>query len=497
MKKLIGLLLLMLSLALFSCGNKKDAVLGSINQKEITLSQFKDKLIKEYGFPEKRLQNDVMVRRYFINLTMSQAFLKEGEEKGFFKKPETIKALKQRKMRLFLSKMGGILKKEQIEPRLKNIPDEMLKPFQKQVKVSHILISTKKKNANKALQLAKSIKAQLKKGASFKTLAAKYSDDPGSKMKGGDLGWITKTTPFVKPFLDAVFSNKYKKGDFTEPVKSAYGYHIIYLEDEKTLSIDAIKKDQSLMRSIQKKNAQIVIRDYVLGLRKKYASKTHININYLKNPEKNADKDLVAVDGVNSIKVSVFYNVIRNQLPNFKDKLDLIKSHIQTNIVDKWIIYLEALSLGLDKRPEVIRGTKFRWTVEKGRAYRNYIRTQFVNKVDLSKKALKDYYEKNKSTFSQPKRTPFAYEEIKDKVKAAYLKTFPKKQNPTQDELKKYYQMNVPKFGFKKVEKEIIPFDRALGWVKQEYISQSIRPMMNENRKRIMNKYKIEIKKQK
>jgi peptidyl-prolyl cis-trans isomerase D len=75
---------------------------------------------------------------------------------------------------------------------------------------------------------AEDILKQLKAGADFGKLAAKYSDDPGSAKNGGDLGWVSKGE-MVKPFEDALFGIK-KVGDIVGPIRSKYGYHIIKLE---------------------------------------------------------------------------------------------------------------------------------------------------------------------------------------------------------------------------------------------------------------------------
>ena len=77
---------------------------------------------------------------------------------------------------------------------------------------------------------AKDIIAKLKKGGKFEELA-KVSKDPGSKDKGGELGWAPATT-YVKPFGDAL--SKLEKGKMTDtPVHSQFGYHIIKLEDTR------------------------------------------------------------------------------------------------------------------------------------------------------------------------------------------------------------------------------------------------------------------------
>lgn len=78
---------------------------------------------------------------------------------------------------------------------------------------------------------AKNIVAQLKKGANFNELAIEKSKDPGSKIKGGELGWAPPTN-YVKPFADALTG--LKKGEYTAtPVQTEFGWHVIKLEDER------------------------------------------------------------------------------------------------------------------------------------------------------------------------------------------------------------------------------------------------------------------------
>ena len=64
----------------------------------------------------------------------------------------------------------------------------------------------------------------------FAEVAQRESDDRGSSMRGGDLGWFGKGM-MVKPFEDAAFA--LEVGAISEPVRSQYGWHIIYKEDER------------------------------------------------------------------------------------------------------------------------------------------------------------------------------------------------------------------------------------------------------------------------
>ena len=71
------------------------------------------------------------------------------------------------------------------------------------------------------------IAARIKKGEAFDKLAKEYSQDPGSAIKGGDLGFFSRGM-MVKPFEDAAF--KLKVGEVSKPVRTQFGYHLIKLE---------------------------------------------------------------------------------------------------------------------------------------------------------------------------------------------------------------------------------------------------------------------------
>ena len=88
------------------------------------------------------------------------------------------------------------------------------------------------KNDSVSVQkLATAIYERTKEGEEFATLANEYSVDPGNQgTKGGDLGWFGKGQ-MVKEFEKAAFTAK--KGEIIEPVKSNFGYHIIYIRDKK------------------------------------------------------------------------------------------------------------------------------------------------------------------------------------------------------------------------------------------------------------------------
>jgi peptidyl-prolyl cis-trans isomerase C len=111
------------------------------------------------------------------------------------------------------------------DAKLKPLYDKMVEGMKgtQEVKAQHILVDEEAK--------AKDLIAQLKKGADFAKLAKENSNDPGTKDNGGDLGYFVKDA-MVPEFANAAFA--LNKGDITEtPVKSAFGWHVIKLEDKR------------------------------------------------------------------------------------------------------------------------------------------------------------------------------------------------------------------------------------------------------------------------
>ena len=92
------------------------------------------------------------------------------------------------------------------------------------VQASHILINPQTHGSvEKAKALVDSLKRVIEGGASFAEMAMKYSEDPGSKIKGGDLGWF-KRRQMVPEFEEVAFSGEVNK---LYIATTRYGFHLI------------------------------------------------------------------------------------------------------------------------------------------------------------------------------------------------------------------------------------------------------------------------------
>jgi len=97
-----------------------------------------------------------------------------------------------------------------------------------------------------ALAKAQMVVAELKSGKDFSELSKKYSADPGSASRGGDLGWADKGT-YVASFADALFSMQ--PGQISDPVKTQYGYHVIRLDETRPAHVRSFAEARAQIES--------------------------------------------------------------------------------------------------------------------------------------------------------------------------------------------------------------------------------------------------------
>ncbi|HVN75246.1 MAG TPA: peptidyl-prolyl cis-trans isomerase [Thermoanaerobaculaceae bacterium] len=116
-----------------------------------------------------------------------------------------------------------------------------------QVRARHILVRPKTEDQAgwaTALAKAREVRDKAVKG-DFAALAKQYSEDPGSKDTGGELGWFPRGR-MDKDFENAAFG--LKPGEVSDPVKSRYGYHIIQLEERRAASVRPLAEVREIIK---------------------------------------------------------------------------------------------------------------------------------------------------------------------------------------------------------------------------------------------------------
>ena len=144
-----------------------------------------------------------------------------------------------------------------------NTYKDSINPFPTLYKTRHLLLEIKpsEESSKKALLKTKKIREEIILGLSFEEAAKKYSEDPGSKNNGGNLGFVPRGT-FVQEFDKVAFTMDLNI--LSEPVKTQFGYHLIEVlkrNGEKVsvrhilISVNISEEDKNLT---YKKTASIV-----------------------------------------------------------------------------------------------------------------------------------------------------------------------------------------------------------------------------------------------
>ena len=137
--------------------------------------------------------------------------------------------------------------------------------FLDQTLARHILIQPSEiRTENQAEELINEIYERLTNGEDFKQLARQFSEDPGSKMDGGELGWSNPGD------YDPVFEktlNATEIGKISEPVQSSFGWHIIEAMDRRNEDVSQEEQKNRAYQIIFKRKFEQELQSTLIELR--------------------------------------------------------------------------------------------------------------------------------------------------------------------------------------------------------------------------------------
>ena len=116
-----------------------------------------------------------------------------------------------------------------------------------EVRAGHILVETEEEGGE--------LKAQLDAGADFAALAAEHGTD-GTASRGGDLGWFLHPD-MVPEFADAAFAME--PGAISDPVKTAFGWHLIKLDERRDRQPPALEEVREELMGELIQQAQVAV----------------------------------------------------------------------------------------------------------------------------------------------------------------------------------------------------------------------------------------------
>ena len=262
----------------------KDKVLARINGKPVLESEFLMFLEMAYN-PQQRMQMGMVEgameqaqEQYLRTRLLDAKARKDGLDKGpAFAKKRAMMEMDILVRALFDREGAKLQEKIKVsDADVKTFFDKHPDKFKSQetFNARHILISSKESPAPDAKELSedevktKVAKAQeaLKGGKKFEDVVKEFSDDPGSKEKGGLYENIAFGS-FVPEFEVAVRNQKI--GEVGEPVKTQYGYHLILVEKitpSEPQTFEASKEKAQQMATQERQ--ELVMKEFLDAIKK-------------------------------------------------------------------------------------------------------------------------------------------------------------------------------------------------------------------------------------
>lgn len=252
MKKVFIVFGLLLLLAVAPGFAEENPVLAKVGNKKITLSDF-NRVLGYYDADKQKLAEQspqikvTLLKRYVQAMVLSSKAIAEGLDKraDIKEKKEMLLddyfANEYLKTKLADSDKAAPVVESDVKIYYKAYKEEFTLP--EEVSARHILVRVDSQAPaevrQKAKEKAEHLLKKLKAGADFARLASEVSEDPGSKEKGGDLGFFKKGT-MLPEFEKTAFAQK--AGELSAIVETQFGFHIIKVEAKKDAVIQPLDK---------------------------------------------------------------------------------------------------------------------------------------------------------------------------------------------------------------------------------------------------------------
>lgn len=257
-----------------------------------------------------------------LNMLIQQAGSQEALEKYYnapltqIKKELRREIENQLRIEMLQQKRFGNLKvsRREVEQFYHQYRDSLPR-IEETVDISHILmnVTPSDESIQQAYQKIQQLKAQLDNGADFAELARKYSEDPGSASKGGDLGFV-KRGDLVKEFEEVAFA--LKKGEISDIVQTQFGFHIIQLLERRGEKIH-VRHILIQLRPTPEDEQRVI--DTLKTIRQKIlegkATFEEMALKYSDDPNVKKDKGHLGRFRVGSFQIKEFEKAVANLKP--------------------------------------------------------------------------------------------------------------------------------------------------------------------------------------
>lgn len=330
---------------------------------------------------------------------------------------------------------------------------------QGEVMVAHIMVKTppsmNKEDSLNAFTKITEIHNKLKAGSKFEELATQFSDDKASAKKGGELPWFG-TGKMPPEFEKASFGMK-NKGDFTEPMRTKYGWHIIKLMDTRGLVSFEEMKNELKAKVTKDSRSQAGRTSLIAKLKAEYKFKDNVKLRdeFYKVMDTTVFDGRWEVSKAAALKKPVFTlndktftqtdfanYIASHQSKRAKTDPKMVVNQLYAQWVDESVIAYEEAKLD-QKYPE------FKALMQE---YRDGILLFELTDEKVWSKAVKDsvgskaFYEKNKTNYMWDERAEATVYTTADEKIAKQVRSLMKKKKTEKDilaEVNKTSQLNL------------------------------------------------------
>jgi parvulin-like peptidyl-prolyl isomerase len=251
MKHHLFLIFLILILIVTSCDKKfDDNTIAYVDGEKYTLEDLSDYYSADYL---KGVSANVIKERVtdYINMIVASQYLKETGRFDDYLLKYKIQVKKAREYAQALYDHEVFKKLIDDETY-----DELYNRIKSQKLTYHILITYKnprnpdvERTDKEAFVLINQIRRRAKP-ENFESLATEYSEDPVTRNKGGNLGWV-RAGQMIAAFDSALFATK--AGQISPPFKTSYGYHIIFPKQERSLAVKSREEEMPRLKVLARK----------------------------------------------------------------------------------------------------------------------------------------------------------------------------------------------------------------------------------------------------
>lgn len=235
-----ALILSLVFLVSAAAGAQEEKVVMQTNDFQVTTLDFENYL-EAQGFDEdakaRALAREGAVAQVFENFYLLRSLAADGSRNEAIDKDQVEWMVANFRDKLLMERQLELEVEQAMEEvDLETLAREEYQATKEQyerpeeLSAAHILISMSERSEEEAAEIANTVMGKLEAGEDFDKLAEQYSDDEGTKGKGGSLGFFARGR-MVKPFEEAAFALKDGEvGDISPLIKSRFGFHIIKFE---------------------------------------------------------------------------------------------------------------------------------------------------------------------------------------------------------------------------------------------------------------------------